>query len=65
MDGCEHPLLYLSGTGKASQERALSASCQQALVGICKCLSLVIDYGMDPQVGQIILKVNKIFIYIV
>jgi hypothetical protein len=34
MDGFEHPLLYLSGTGRASQEIALSVSCQQALVGI-------------------------------
>ena len=34
MDGCEHPLLYLSGTGRASQEIALPDSCQQALVGI-------------------------------
>ena len=34
MDGCEHPLLYLSGTGRASQETAISGSCQQALVGI-------------------------------
>ena len=32
MDDCEHPLLYLSGT--ASQETAISGSCQQALVGI-------------------------------
>ena len=28
MDGCEHPLLYLSGTGRASQETAISGSCQ-------------------------------------
>ena len=35
MDGCKHPLLYLSGTGRASQETAISGSCQQALVGIC------------------------------
>jgi hypothetical protein len=28
-------LLYFSGTGRASQETALSGSCQQALVGIC------------------------------
>ena len=34
MDGFEHPLLYLSGTGIAYQERAISRSCQQALVGI-------------------------------
>jgi hypothetical protein len=34
MDDCEHPLLYLSGTGRVSQEAAISGSCQQALVGI-------------------------------
>jgi hypothetical protein len=34
MNDCEHPLLYLSGTARASQERAISGSCQQALVGI-------------------------------
>ena len=34
MDDCEHSLLYLSGTGRASQETAISGSCQQALVGI-------------------------------
>jgi hypothetical protein len=33
-DGCEHPLLYLSGTGKASQETATSGSSQQVLIGI-------------------------------
>jgi hypothetical protein len=26
IDGCEHPLLYLSGTGRASQETAISGS---------------------------------------
>jgi hypothetical protein len=30
----EHPPLYLSGTGRVSQETAISGSCQQALVGI-------------------------------
>ena len=34
MDGCEHPLLYLSGSGRASQETAILGSSQQALVGI-------------------------------
>jgi hypothetical protein len=34
MDDCEYQILYLSGTGKASQEAAISGSCQQALVGI-------------------------------
>jgi hypothetical protein len=32
---CEHPLLYLPGTGIASQESAISGSCQQNLAGIC------------------------------
>jgi hypothetical protein len=34
MDGCEHPLLYLSGSDRDSQETAMSCSCQQPLVGI-------------------------------
>jgi hypothetical protein len=35
IDDCEHPLLYLSGIGKDSQERAISGSCQQNPSGIC------------------------------
>ena len=35
IDDCEHPLLYLPGTGIASQKRAISGSCQQNLYGIC------------------------------
>jgi hypothetical protein len=38
MDNCEHPLQCLSGTGRASQERALSGSFQQALIGIHKSI---------------------------
>jgi hypothetical protein len=29
MEGCDHPFLYLSGTCRASQETAISGSCQQ------------------------------------
>ena len=29
---CEHPLLYLPGTGIASQDSAISGSCPQKLV---------------------------------
>ena len=32
---CEHPLLYLPGTGIASQDTAISGSFQQNLAGIC------------------------------
>ena len=35
MDNYEHSLLYLPGTGRASQETAISDSFQQTLVGIC------------------------------
>jgi hypothetical protein len=35
IDNCEHPLLYLPGTGIASQETAISGSLQQNLSGIC------------------------------
>ena len=35
IDDCEHPLLYLPGTGIASQQTAISGSCQQNLAGIC------------------------------
>jgi hypothetical protein len=34
-DDCKHPLLYLPGTGIATQETAISGSCQQNLSGIC------------------------------
>ena len=42
MDDYEYPLLYLSGTGKASQETAISGSWHQDLVGIC----LVSGFGV-------------------
>jgi hypothetical protein len=36
MVGCEHPSLYLSGSGRASYETAISGSCQHALLGMHK-----------------------------
>ena len=35
IDDCEHPLLYLPGTGIASEETAISGSFQQNFAGIC------------------------------
>jgi hypothetical protein len=35
MVGCNHPPLYLSGSGRASQEIGISGSYQQALPSIC------------------------------
>jgi hypothetical protein len=34
MVGCKHPPLYLSGSSRASQETAITGSCQQAFLGI-------------------------------
>ena len=51
IDDCEHPLLYLPGTAIASQETAISESRQQNFAGICKCLCLVADYGIESWVG--------------
>jgi hypothetical protein len=55
MDRYEHPLLYLSGTGRASQETAIIRFLSE---NTCwhpqKCLDLVTLYGMDPQVGQLL-----------
>ena len=53
MDGCEHPPLSLSGSGRVSQEIAISGFCQQALLGIHNSVWVWwLHYGMDPQVGQ-------------
>jgi hypothetical protein len=35
IDDCEHPLLYLPGTGIASYETAIPGSCHQNLAGVC------------------------------
>ena len=54
MDGCEHPLLYLSGTGRASQETVISGSYQQALVGICSSVWVWWLYmGWIPRWGSL------------
>jgi hypothetical protein len=44
MVGCKHPPLYLSGSGRASPETAISGSCQQALVGICNSVQVWQQY---------------------
>ena len=38
VDDYEHLLLYSPGTGIASEEIAISGSCQQNLAGICNCV---------------------------
>jgi len=54
MAGYKHPHLYLSGSDRASQETAISSSCQQTLLGIHNSVWVwwLYVHGMDPQVGQ-------------
>ena len=53
MVGCEHPPLYLSGSGRASQETAIAGTCQQAFLGIHNSVWIWCLYiRMDPQVGK-------------
>jgi hypothetical protein len=40
--GCEHPTLYLPGSGRPSQETAISGSCKQAL----QALEIVSRFGI-------------------
>ena len=54
IDDCEHPLLYLPGTGKASQETAISGSLQQNLAGVGNnvCVWWLI-MGWTPRWGSL------------
>ena len=53
MDDWEHPLLYLSGTGRASQETAISGSCQPAHVAFHNPAWVWwLFMGLNHQVGQ-------------
>ena len=51
--GLEHLSLYLSGSGRASEETAISGSCQHALHSIHNSVCLVTVHGMDLQVGAV------------
>jgi hypothetical protein len=54
IDDCEHPLLYLPGTGIASQEIAISGSCKQNLSGICNSVWVWCLYmGWSPRWGNL------------
>jgi hypothetical protein len=54
IDDCEHPLLYFPGTGIASQETAISGSCQHNLVGICNSVWVWwLFMGWIPQWGSL------------
>jgi hypothetical protein len=51
--GCEHPPLYMSGSGWVSQETAISGSCQHAVVGIHNSVCVCWLYmGWIPRWGS-------------
>jgi hypothetical protein len=53
IDDCEHPLLYLPGTGIASRETLLYQGPDSKILLTYAIVSgLVVVYGMDPWVGQ-------------
>jgi hypothetical protein len=60
MVGCEHPALYLSGTGRASQETTISGSCQQAVVGFSIKMSQL-DWELRADKQSILTKEGSVF----
>jgi hypothetical protein len=55
IDDCEHPLLYLPGTGIASYKTTMTGSLQQNLSGICnnkknKGLSLCFNFYIQTGI---------------
>jgi hypothetical protein len=54
IDDCEHPLLYLPGTGIASYETAITGSLQQNLSGICNSVWVwLLIIGLIPGWGSL------------
>jgi hypothetical protein len=49
MVGCEHPHLYWSGSGRISQETAISGFCKQEILVISNSVWI---WCLDPKVGQ-------------
>jgi hypothetical protein len=63
IDDCEHPPLYLPGTGIASQETAISGSCQQNLAGICNSVWVWwLFWGWIPR--SLLLLMRSLFLYL-
>jgi hypothetical protein len=59
MVGCKYPPLYLSGSGRASQETAISGSCQQAL-GIPDHMKLKKKEDQSVDTSVLLRRGNKI-----
>ena len=69
MVGCEYPFLYLSGTGRAFQETAISGSCEQALIGVLNSVWVWWMYmGWIPRWGSLWMVIPSVsalnFVYV-
>ena len=64
MVACEHLPLYLPGSGRATQETAISGSCQQAILGICNSVWVwCLHAGWIPQVGQSLMAFPSVSVW--
>jgi hypothetical protein len=60
MVGCKHPHLYWSGSGRASQETAVSGSCQQGLLGISNRVWVwCLHVGCIPRWGNVVVNLQS------
>jgi hypothetical protein len=61
MDGCEYPLLYLSGMDRISPETVVSGSCQQALTDICNSAWVWwLFMGWIPKWGSLWMAISSV-----
>jgi hypothetical protein len=61
IDDCEHPLLYLPGTGIATQEIAISGCCQQNLVGLYNSVWVwCLHMGWIPGYGSLWIVLSSV-----
>jgi hypothetical protein len=59
MVGCEHPHLYWSGSGRASQGTAIPGFCQEALHGINNTVWVwYLQMGWIPRWGSLWMAFN-------
>jgi hypothetical protein len=52
IDDCEHPLLYLPGTGIAHKRELYQGPVRKIFLAYAIVPEFGVVYGMDPQVGQ-------------
>jgi hypothetical protein len=62
MVGYEHPPLYLSGSGRSSQQTTISGSCQQVLPSLSNSVWVWLLYmGWIPMWGSVSMAFPSVF----